>query len=261
MMKAFVCVYRHSNPSLAQWNRTMLSAQADPRLKRFFYGYHQPDSYFDWGDDPAFFAASELFGNPSRASWGVCRRDVRSQLHIGDFVIWFCARSLADRVGCWDYYFIGCTTVAHTIDRFELWGIPEYRPYQAFYNTLARPHGAGLVRHETFHDYHEDWQRRATAPYVIFDGSPSLSVVNLTSPTLVATGTTGALETWQSTQSKKVAKIETTIFSDLQITRRLRTTHPQRPHRHIALHNAPGVPQQDRAAFLSKLRTSLIALV
>lgn len=239
----------------------MVAAHTDPRLQQFMNGYRQPTSFFDWGDDPGFFAANQILGNPSKASWGVCRRDVRNQLHHGDFVIWFCARSQPNRIGYWDYYLVGCTTVAQTIDRFQLWGLPQYRPYQDFYNTLARPQGGTLVQHETFHAYHADWQHRATAPYVIFDGCPSLSTVNLTNPTHVATGTAGAAELWLSPQNAKVAQIEATIFTSLRITRRLRTTHPQRPHRHIALHNAPAVPQQNRVTFLSNLRTSILALI
>lgn len=239
----------------------MAAARTDPRLQQFMTGYRQPNSYFDWGDDPGFFAASQILGNSSKASWGVCRRDVRSQLRPGDFIIWFCAHSQPKRSGHWDYYFVGCTTVAETIDRFQLWTLPKHRPYQDFYNTLARPHGSTLIQHETFHDYHVDWQRRASAPYVLFNGCPSLSAVNLTNPTLVATGTTGTLEVWQSPQNPKVAQIEAIIFTGLQITRRLRTTHPQRPHRHIALHNAPAISQHNRVALLSKLRSSILALV
>lgn len=260
-MKAFICVYRHSDPSPSEWNNTMTAACTDPRLQQFMNGYRQPSSFYDWGDDPGFFAASQILGNPSEASWGVCRRDVRSQLSPGDFVVWFCTRSQPNRTGYWDYYFVGCTTVAHTIDRFQLWSLPHYLPYQSFYNTLARPHGGALIQHETFHDYHDDWQYRAAAPYIIFDGSPSLSAVNLTNPAHVATGTAGTSEVWLSPQNPKVAQIEATIFTTLQVTRRLRTSHPQRPHRHIALHNAPAVPLQNRDTFLANLRTSILALV
>jgi len=260
-MKAFVCVYRHSNPSPSEWKNTLTAASANPRLQQFMNGYTLPSSYFDWGDDPGFFAASQIFGNPSRSSWGVCRHDVRTQLHPGDFVIWFCARSLPDRSGYWGYYFVGCTTVAETIDRFQLWSHPPYRPYQDFYNTLARPHNGTLIQHETFHPYHSDWQHRASAPYVLFDGCPSLSAVNLTDPTLVATGTAGASEVWLSTQNPRVAQIEATIFTGLRITRRLRTTNPFQPHRHIALHKAPAVYPSARVPFLSKLRTAVLSLV
>ena len=38
------------------------------------------ECYYDWGDDPSFFAAEEFLGDVNRASWGVCRRDVREKL-------------------------------------------------------------------------------------------------------------------------------------------------------------------------------------
>ena len=60
--------------------------------------------FYDWGDDPAFFAAEEFLGDVNPASCGVCRRDVREQLRNGDFVIFFCAKALEDRT--WEYYYI-----------------------------------------------------------------------------------------------------------------------------------------------------------
>ena len=49
-------------------------------LKRYLALYNAPGCFYDWGDDPSFFAASELLGSPNNATWGVCRRDVRASM-------------------------------------------------------------------------------------------------------------------------------------------------------------------------------------
>lgn len=261
-MKAFVCVYLHNDPPKNAFCATQASAHADPVLKSFLAAYGQQNSVLDWGDDPGFFAASAIFGNPAKASWGVYRRDVRCQLVSGDFILWFCARKDPMTKGSVDYYFVGCTTVAETITRVDLWTNPKYQPYQSFYNTLARPSGSELIRHETIHPFHADWERRAEASYVLFDACPLLSAVNLSKPLLVATKHAGApLETWLSPSNSKVAQIESAIFTNLGIYRRLRTSNRQQPHRQIALHNAPIFPTQDRITTLTVLRQTVLSLV
>lgn len=262
-MKAFVCVYLHNDPPPNALRLTQASAQKDRVLQRFLAAYGQPNSVLDWGDDPGFFAASAIFGNPAKASWGVCRRDVRCQLASGDFILWFCARKNLMTKGSVDYYFVGCTTVAETITRVDLWTNPKYQPYQSFYNTLARPSGSGLIQHETIHPHHDDdWERRAKASYVLFDACPSLSAVNLSDPILVATKRAGdPRETWLSPSNSRVAQIESAIFSNLKISRRLRTSNRQQPHRQTALHNAPIFLSKDRITTLIALRQAVLSLV
>jgi hypothetical protein len=191
----------------------------------------------------------------------VCRRDVRIQLKSGDFIVWFCARTDSNTKTV-NYYFVGCTTVAETIDRITLWTDPKYRDYRDFYNTLARPDGGVLVQHEIIHPFHADWARRATAPYILFDNDDSLSAVNLSNPTLVATKNVGNWqETWLSSSDQKVATLEDALFNSLCITRRLRTSHPRQPHRQIRLHHAPVMTDQDRSERLEKLRETILPLV
>lgn len=118
-MKAFVCVYLHNEPSKKAKTLTQAAAVTDPNLRQFLVDYSQPNAFWDWGDDPGFYSASRILDSPLKASWGVCRRDVRIQLKSGDFIVWFCARTDSNTKTV-NYYFVGCTTVAETIDRITL---------------------------------------------------------------------------------------------------------------------------------------------
>jgi hypothetical protein len=257
-MRAFVCVYRHAIPNKNEWNRTQKTSATDPVLTRFLSAYHAPSNYYDWGDDPGFFAAEHYFGTPLLASWGVCRRNVRNHLDRNDFVLWFCGKQDQDDKKVWNYYFIGCTTVAEKITRTQLWSQPQYLPYRSFYNVLVRPANGELIQHETFHSYHDDWKARSAAPYILFDATTDLSALNLTNPLLVATKPENSLrEIWHSNTSLRVRQIETNIFSNLGIIRRLRTTNPYIPHAPIALHNQPGSTVKK----LNALRDSILPLV
>ena len=77
-MNAYVCTYRKITPPPADLKRTEQAAAKDPLLRKFLEGYEA--SCFDWGDDPSFFAAKYRLGDVRRASWGVCRRDVRGDM-------------------------------------------------------------------------------------------------------------------------------------------------------------------------------------
>ena len=63
------------DPSVREWRLTKPLADSDPLLSRFLNGYRE--NFWDWGDDPSFFAAEHRLGDVRRASWGVCRADVR----------------------------------------------------------------------------------------------------------------------------------------------------------------------------------------
>jgi hypothetical protein len=186
-VKAYVCTYRqpHIDPSVREWRLTKPLAESDPLLSRFLNGYRE--NFWDWGDDPSFFAAEHRLGDVRRASWGVCRADVRRALSEGDLVVFFCAR---DDSRVWRYHFIGFGTVKALIGRKDLWTNPAYRDYRSFYNVLARLENGRLVQNETFHKYHPDWEHRAKAPYVIFD--ETASHFNLQDPHCVATWEKGA---------------------------------------------------------------------
>jgi hypothetical protein len=220
-MNAYLCTYRRIalGPSSRRLKRTSVAAKRDPLLRAFLEGYE--DSYYDWGDDPSFFAAERRLGDACKASWGVCRRDVRNALGERDLVVFFCGREDKNK-RVWRYYFVGFGTVRVLVERKALWRDPAYAPYRKFYNVLARLDGRRLVQSETFHHFHSDWRLRAKAPYVLFD--PARSAFNLRFPHCVATWEDGATvpETWKADARTK--EIENLLFIERGINRRLRTS-------------------------------------
>jgi hypothetical protein len=256
-MKAFVCVYQHPIPSKSAWNKTKNAAANSPQLSEFLDRYHDSDFFYDWGDDPGFFAATKLLGDPTHASWGVCRADVRGQLSKGDFIVWVRARSDGAMPGRIEYFFVGVTTVLDAIERRAIWIDPKHAPYRSFYNVLARYDGGSLVQLETFHDYHKNWEHRANKPYILFDPTHSLSRLNLKTPTRIAIRAPGhLLETWLSDKDPRAAAIERTLLLEIGCRRRLRIRTPMNAHRHIPLHKA--CPDTSE---LVSLRQRLINLV
>jgi hypothetical protein len=206
-------------PAPSDRKKTKEAASKDPLIDKFLQGYD--NSYFDWGDDPSFFAANELLNDTKKASWGVCRPDVRDKLIKNDLVVFFCGRQ--DKVKLfWRYYFIGFGTVKVRVERVALWKNPVNAPYRKFYNVLARLSGKYMVQEEKFHPYHDDWISRAEAPYILFN--PEQSAFNLISPHHVATWhyNEPVPETWNTdTRSKRIERL---LFTDLGIDdRRLRT--------------------------------------
>ena len=187
-MKCYVCVYRQPALNPSKWKRSCREAGNKRGLRKYLKlyrsGFEQGATcFYDWGDDPAFFAAVEFLGDVNRASWGVCRRDVREKLCNGDFVIFFCAKALEERT--WEYYYIGLGTVSETLDRGLVWSSEEYRPYRDFFNLLMDSRGD---QYEFIYDKHNsDWRERADAPYILFDTSQNRTHFNLTNPLLVAT--------------------------------------------------------------------------
>ena len=187
-MKCYVCVYRQPVLNKRKWERSWREAGNKRGLRKYLELYRsgiEQDAacFYDWGDDPAFFAAEEFFGDVNRASWGVCRRNVRERLCKGDLVIFFCAKALEDRT--WEYYYIGLGTVSETLDRGLIWSSEEYKPYRDFFNLLVDSKGDQC---EYLYDKHnDDWPRRANAPYILFDTSKKRTHFNLVNPILVAT--------------------------------------------------------------------------
>jgi hypothetical protein len=222
-VNAYVCTYRRMTPNCRDRRKTEVAARQDAILRAFLDVYGE--SYYDWGDDPSFFAAEHLLGDVRRASWGVCRRDVRRALKERDLIVFFCARQDKRE---WHYHFVGFGTVRAPVPRKNLWTDRTYAPYRKFYNVLARFDGKRLVQNETFHKYRDDWERRAQAPYILFDAADS--VFNLKDPHRVATWAYGASvpEAWASDDRTK--EIEQLLFLERSIDRRLRTAKSFRAH-------------------------------
>jgi hypothetical protein len=258
-VKAFICVYRHLVPSREELQQTRLVARQDPKLQTFLDLYDNPDCFYDWGDDPGFFAASEIFGSPAHASWGVCRPDVRRQLGAGDFIIFFCARQNRESRGTWDYFLVACATVLDSVSREDLWTSDGYKGYRRFYNVLAEWKDGLYLHREAFWRHHDDWERRLESGYIIFDPDPRVTCVDMSTPLRVARRyPSESLEQWFS-DDKRVADLEELLFNNLGITRRLRSTNPRIPHRHISLHNAPSINRAGCDVILREMRRNVLA--
>ena len=190
-MNAYVCVYRQPIVKRSDWNKTKREALSTPGLEeylrrynaRFRKGKKKLGYFYDWGDDPSFFAAEEFLDDVNQAGWGVCRRDVRKQLkNKGDFVVFFCAQQQEDDSDLWKYYFIGVGTVGSVIkNRKLIWLKDKYKDYRKFYNLLIDSEGR---QSEKIHRFHRDWEKRAKSPYLVF--SKNKTHFNLVAPLLVA---------------------------------------------------------------------------
>jgi hypothetical protein len=159
MQDGYICVYRRRIPTDAHWKKTRAAATSDRLLEQFLAQYN--DSFYDWGDDPAFYCATEITGDVNNASWGVCRRDVRENLKPDDVVVFFCAKPRLQSPSVVDYHYVGVGTVKAALPRRDLWTDSNLAVYRQFYNVLAELRGSSLIQKETFHPYHKNWEKRA----------------------------------------------------------------------------------------------------
>jgi hypothetical protein len=243
-MIAYACVYRRYRPTPTERARTESIAASNPILGCFLKRYDQ--SFLDWGDDPAFFAAEQILGDVRRASWGVCRPDVRGVLGENSFVVFFAGLPLDDR---WEYYWVGLGTVKRLVrDRRDIWAEHQLAAYGRFFNVLVAPDG----RHrEYFRPEHDDWEtKRIRSPYILFD--ENVSRFDLRTPLHVSTyrREEGVPDRWRS-QDATVERLESLLFRN-RTDRRLRTSEFGYGHAKLRL---PGTDVE-----LSKLRSELLKL-
>lgn len=206
-MNAYVCVYRQPAPESIEkdgWRKTRQIAaggrsRRNKRLKKYLRLYEsalyaeEGGRFYDWGDDPSFFCAQELLDDVRKASWGVCRPDVRRNLHKGDYVVFFCAQQQMECPKVWHYYYIGVGTIGQVVTNHEvIWQKRKYKKFRKFYNLLIDAEGENR---ETIYPRHDSkgnrtefrWQELSEEPYIIFDSSGDLTHFNLNNPLLVAT--------------------------------------------------------------------------
>jgi hypothetical protein len=217
-------------PSPRHRKQTEEAALASPLLRHFLEEYFRTDCLYDWGDDPSFFAATELLGDPRRATWGVCRRDVRDSLAPGDYVVFVCGRQAATDKRVWEYFYAGVATLSQPLTRDAIWTEQRYSQYRPFLNVLARTDQNGdLQQYEFVHKFHDDWRKRCSAPYWVFDRDDSL--FNIENALHVATydGQPGAIERWH-TRDPQVRQLRSLLLRGAKPTRGLRSTNAQRAH-------------------------------
>ena len=242
---------------------------------------------YEAGDDPSFFSAAK---NDGPVTWGVCRRDVRSQVSAGDVVAFF---AVDYEGGQWPrkYCLVAALTVEDTVSHAAIHDDERLAKFRKYLNLLVRPKGDGWEHFEPSlprTSWHSDWlwrivgrgYRKAAvsgaskdfedgqalevggAPvtfgdnYVIFSSDPELSLI-LEEPVVVATFTHGELyEQWLPTGRAAAIKQLTLDFINEQRStlRWLRIRNKSMPHRHIRSE------LRDSAAWMDDLRGSLDTL-
>jgi hypothetical protein len=254
-MNAYICVYRHPILDLDHRPSLKLAAASNPILHQYLSMYNNPNCYYDFGDDPSFFAASEILGDVCKTTWGVCQRKVRKDLKDQDYVVFFCAKQVDEHV--WDYFYIGVGTASLGLSREIIWSDEQYAKYRNFFNILARLSNGVLEPYEVISSHHGDWEERCQAPYWLFD--PEQSQFNLVNPLHVATyiETEGPFEIWRSSQDGQVARLKALLFPSSAHRLHLRTTNSQ-PHKHITL--LKQLRQPGQRTDLDALRVDLIEL-
>ena len=208
-------------PNSRQFEKTSRGAVNNVALHHFLDSYHNDDCFYDWGDDPSFFAAQHFLGDVRTASWGVCRPDVRRKVQPGDLIIFFCVQQRDG--GQRRYYYIGFGTVGELVlPRIHVWRKERFRPYREFFNVLIDTEDE---QSEYFYDKHSDYRKRSEAPYVIFNSGDRLTHFNVVNPLLVATYKSDARppEQWR-THVATASELHDLLFDQLGITRGLRTS-------------------------------------
>jgi hypothetical protein len=112
------------------------------------------ESFYDTGDDPAFFSAERLGG---AVSWGVCRTDLRRKVNPGDVVVFFAVKKSSDGL---DYFFKGYATVERKVSQVDVWTQDALRGYRRYLNLLIRPRSDTIGEfewHEPVADHKDDW--------------------------------------------------------------------------------------------------------
>jgi hypothetical protein len=242
MPNLYVCVYRRHVPGAGDWRQTVERSRDNPILARFLSEYWRDDRYFDWGDDPSFFGALDTFDDARRASWGVCRPNVREALVPGDGVAFFLLkpevkinrRGTRVQIGPADYFYVGFGTVDQVVDRDVIWTDQRFGAYRTFFNALARPAGKAMENVEVF-PQHPDWTRRASAPVVLFE--PYGSSFDLHTPPRIGryVPVEGFPERWSDDATSQT--VQRLLFAGRN--RRLRTSDGGHPHPHLRLALTP----------------------
>ena len=215
-MNLYLSVYRQPIPKSGDLKSAWREASSNEALQEYLQRYENrfkknKRCFYDWGDDPSFFAEARFGGS---VTWGACRSNVRKMLNPEDVVIFFCAQQQRNKVQ-WKYYYVGLGTVAKVIEcRERLWKEPSYKPYRQYFNLLVDSKGV----HRELIACHTDWADRLEAPYIIFDTDPTKTQFHVTNPLHVATSNGKdearrrkeegkVMEIWKSRRDERVKRI------------------------------------------------------
>lgn len=258
----FICVYRHIDPSKKRIKDLIEASNRTPLLQEFHDTYFDDNNFYDWGDDPSFFAAKKYLGDEKFATWGVCRTNVRRQLTKGDMIIFICGKQKKKN---WDYYYIGYGTVSLNLKkRLDIWQNDKYKIQRNFYNLLIDNDNNQF---EPFSGDHDHYLRRAEAGYIFFEGSPILTNFNFVNPLHIAfcDSEQCPIEEW-SLEIKFVRDLKNLILGKYNSKgRSLRSSNIQRSHPHIKLNSMSreqltifrnelfGISEQIRKSFKEEL--------
>lgn len=254
-MTAYLCVYRQVIPNDERRLLGATLAAAEHEDIAELLASYEAGSFYDWGDDPSFFSASLLQGDPAYAGWGVCRRDVRAKLYPGDMAVFFCARQ-AVVGGVIEYFFVGFATIGQRIeDRRRIWNERRLAAYRKHLNVLVCYDQTGNEqKYERFAPGHDDWAKRARSPYLIFD--PALSRFNVVQPLRAAVAWPAQVgETWL-VEDPHVNDLHAFLVGELEI-RNLRTSKTGFSHPKLNL----GQLMDQRGVSANDLRQRLSAFV
>ena len=111
---------------------------------------------YEAGDDPSFFSAER---NDGPVTWGVCRRDVRSQVSAGDVVAFF---AVDYEGGQWPrkYCLVAALTVEDKVSHAAIHDDERLAKFRKYLNLLVRRKGDGWEHFEPSlprTSWHSDW--------------------------------------------------------------------------------------------------------
>ena len=110
---------------------------------------------YDYGDDPNFYYTAQNKSQGKAFSWGICRRDVRNEINVGNIIV-FIART-DDR----NFFLTAVGTVNEKLNHCEIATNPDYDYYAASTNRLVSLSNGEYIHDEFLPERpHGDWLRR-----------------------------------------------------------------------------------------------------
>jgi hypothetical protein len=154
-MPVYVVVYRQPDLGEHKHLRWKTDVTGD-----FMAAVSFPDAWpYDVADDPSFYCAERFRHQGGQLTWGICRRDLRNRLIVGDVVVFIAySRTNSEHT----YRFSGFGTVSGLISGADVWTL-EHSVYQNYLNLFAVVKGQQVRHYEPQpSEPHPDWLWRMT---------------------------------------------------------------------------------------------------